>query len=134
MDDGRRYFAEKRLHRERLPRVEISYMNPVSTMRLRLGLWALLLVLQFLVTASPPEALAPAVAGSVYLPLMALRALGLPVISAAESGGWGGPSALGLMAVVVFWAAVWWGVVSLVGRVLTARQTRGRSTTSSTSP
>ncbi len=85
-------------------------------MRLRLVLWGSLLTLQFLATAFPPAAVAPVVAGSVYLPLMALRALGLPVFGRAESGGWEAPSLLGWAAVAVFWAAVWWGVVSLVGR------------------
>ncbi|MFP2905133.1 hypothetical protein ACLESD_08770 [Pyxidicoccus sp. 3LFB2] len=101
-------------------------------MRLRLALWGSLLTLQFLATASPPEALAPAVAGSVYLPLMALRALGLPVLGRAESGGWAGPSLLGVMAVAVFWGAVWWGVVSLVARLWRAQGPRGTSVTGKT--
>ncbi|EPX62775.1 hypothetical protein D187_008963 [Cystobacter fuscus DSM 2262] len=86
-------------------------------MRLRLVLWGSLLTLQVLATAFPPEAIAPAVAGSVYLPLMALRAVGLPVFGRAESGGWPGPSPLGWILVATFWAAVWWGVVSLAGRL-----------------
>ncbi|WNG19424.1 hypothetical protein [Cystobacter fuscus] len=85
-------------------------------MRLRLVLWGSLMTLQVLVTAFAPEALAPAMAGSIYLPLMALRAVGLPVFGQAESGGWPGPSPLGWILVVAFWAAVWWGVASLVSR------------------
>ncbi|ATB41728.1 hypothetical protein CYFUS_007198 [Cystobacter fuscus] len=83
-------------------------------MRPRLVLWGSLLTLQLLATAFPPEAIGPAVAGSVYLPLMVLRAVGLPVFGKAESGGWPGPSLLGWILVAGFWAAVWWGVVSLV--------------------
>lgn len=95
-------------------------------MRLRLVLWGSLLTLQVLVTAFAPEALAPAMAGAIYLPLMALQAIGLPVFGRAESGGWPGPSPLGWIAVVVFWAAVWWGVLSLVSRLLGGRR-RGPS-------
>jgi hypothetical protein len=86
-------------------------------MRLRLVLWGSLLTLQLLATVFPPEAIAPAVAGSVYLPLMALRAVGLPVFGKAESGGWAAPSLLGWILVAAFWAAVWWGVVSLASRL-----------------
>ncbi|MFY0579472.1 hypothetical protein ACN28S_39105 [Cystobacter fuscus] len=85
-------------------------------MRLRTVPWGSLLTLQVLVTAFAPEAIAPAVAGSIYLPLMALQAVGLPVFGQAQSGGWSGPSPLGWIVVATFWAAVWWGVVSLVSR------------------
>ncbi len=91
-------------------------------MRLRLVLWGSLLTLQVLVTAFAPEAIAPAMAGSIYLPLMALKAVGLPVFGQAPSGGWPGPSPLGWIAVVAFWAAVWWGAVSIVSRLLGGRR------------
>ena len=84
-------------------------------MHLRLALWALLLMLQFLAIAFAPDAIAPAVAGSVYVPLIVLRALRLPVLAAAQSGGWESPSLLGWAVLAVFWAVVWWSAISLVG-------------------
>ncbi|WP_164000722.1 hypothetical protein [Pyxidicoccus caerfyrddinensis] len=89
-------------------------MSSVSTVRW--VLWGLLVMLQGLATARPPEVLAPAVGGSVYAPLMLFQALGLPVFARGESGGWAPPSVLGWVLVAVVWAAVWWGVVSLVLR------------------
>lgn len=85
-------------------------------MRLRWVSWGVLLALHLLTLVFPPEFAAPALGGSVYLPLMVLDALGLPVYARAESGGWASPSLLGWTAVAVIWAAVWWGVVSLVAR------------------
>lgn len=86
-------------------------------MRIRWVAWGVMMTLHFLVLGLAPETLAPALAGSVYLPLMPLRALGLPVLSSAQSGGWAGPSVLGWAVVVLVWAAIWWGVASLVARV-----------------
>lgn len=83
-------------------------------MRLRLVLWGLLLMLQFLAIAFPPDAIAHAVAGSVYVPLIVLREIGLPVFAAAESGGWKSPSLFGWSVIAVFWAILWWSVVSFV--------------------
>ncbi|WP_146210177.1 hypothetical protein [Vitiosangium sp. GDMCC 1.1324] len=85
-------------------------------MRLRLVLWVSLLTLQLLATVFIPDAIAPAVGGSIYAPLMVLRALGLPVFARGKSGGWAAPSLLGWIAVAAIWAAVWWGVASLVSR------------------
>lgn len=96
-----------------------------SIMRLRLTLWCLLLILQFLATALLPEAIAPAVAGSIYAPLFIFDAAGLPVFSGTESGGWASPSPVGWLVVVVFWAAVWWGVVSFAGYLLKRRIKHG---------
>jgi hypothetical protein len=90
-------------------------------MRLRLALWGSLLLLQLLAIASPPDAIAPAAAGSVYVPLMVLRALGLPVFAAAESLGWQSPSLLGWAMVAVFWAIVWWNVVWLLNYLIRRR-------------
>jgi hypothetical protein len=65
----------------------LSQALNISIMRLRLILWGSLLMLQFLAMALPPEAIAPAVAGSIYVPLTVLRWLGLPVFTAAGLGG-----------------------------------------------
>jgi hypothetical protein len=69
-----------------------------------------------------PDTLAPAFAGSIYLPLMVLHAAGLPVLAPAASGGWPAPSAPGWVMVVLLWLAVWWGVASLASRVLSRRR------------
>ena len=61
-----------------------------------------------------PEALAPVIAGSVYLPLLPLKALGLPVFAAAESGGWPSPSLPGWAAVLIIWSAIWWTAARLI--------------------
>lgn len=65
-----------------------------------------------------PEILAPAVAGSVYIPLMLVKSAGVPVFAAAESGGWAAPSLLGWALVILVWAAIWWAVASLISRLL----------------
>ena len=86
-------------------------------MRLRWVFWSVLLALHLFAVVFPPEPVAPAVGGSVYLPLMVLDALGLPVYQGSGGGGWASPSLLGWTAVAIIWAAVWWGVVSLVARL-----------------
>lgn len=63
-----------------------------------------------------PAPLAPLFAGSVYLPLTALRMLGVPVYRNPEAWGWAAPSALGWLLVLVLWGAVWWGVARLAAR------------------
>ncbi len=65
-----------------------------------------------------PAALAPAVAGSVYLPLMPLQAAGLPVFAAAQSGGWSSPSAVGWAVVLAVWLAIWWAAAHVLSRLL----------------
>ena len=90
-------------------------------MKLRLALWGLLIMLQFLAMAFPPEAIAPAVAGSIYVLLIVLQGLGLPVFAAAESGGWAAPSLLGWVVVAGFWSALWWGVISFVSDLVRRR-------------
>jgi hypothetical protein len=64
-----------------------------------------------------PQALAPAIAVSVYLPLMPLQDLGLPVFGAAESGGWPGPSLLGWVLLGLLWLSVWWLLSAAVVRL-----------------
>lgn len=86
-------------------------------MRIRWLGWGVMMALHFLAIAFLPKELAPAMAGSIYLPLMPLRALGLPVLSPAPSGGWAGPSVLGWVAVALVWGLIWWGVASLVARL-----------------
>lgn len=63
-----------------------------------------------------PNALAPAVAGSVYLPLVPLQVAGVPVFAAAESFGWSSPSLLGWSIVYAVWVAIWWVVAYLLSR------------------
>lgn len=69
-----------------------------------------------------PDAIQPALAATVYLPLWPLAALGLPVFGPAESGGWPGPSLLGWAAFAFLWAAVWAIVLIAIDRLR-----RGRS-------
>lgn len=64
-----------------------------------------------------PAAIAPVVAGTIYLPLWPLSALGIPVFSPAASGGWAAPSLLGWFTFVVIWWLLWWAVVALIMRV-----------------
>ena len=71
-----------------------------------------------------PPAVAPALAGSVYLPAMALQAVGIPAFGAAASGGWSSLSAAGWVLVLMLWAGVWWGVA--LGLSLAARRGRRR--------
>ena len=91
--------------------------KPTAAM-LRVAIWialSLLHALAGLVASNGNEALGPVVAASVYLPLWPLGALGLPV---THGSGWffPPPTALGWCLVVVFWAAVYWFVASLIGR------------------
>ena len=65
-----------------------------------------------------PEGLAPALAGSVYLPLLPLKAVGIPVFAAAESGGWASPSLLGWATVFLLWSAIWWVAALTLSRLL----------------
>jgi hypothetical protein len=64
-----------------------------------------------------PEALAPAVAGTVYLPLWLLQGVGLPVFGRAEAGGWAAPSLLGWLLVAAIWTTLWWLLVVAISRV-----------------
>jgi hypothetical protein len=68
-----------------------------------------------------PALLAPAVAGSVYLPLMLLQALGISLFAAAESGGWAAPSLLGWSLVGLLWLGIWWTLAGLLARLLQGR-------------
>lgn len=65
-----------------------------------------------------PEALAPVLAGSVYLPLLLLESVGLTVFGSAGSGGWPSPSLLGWVAVFLTWSAIWWAAAVLLSRLL----------------
>jgi hypothetical protein len=64
-----------------------------------------------------PEALAPVVAGTVYLPLWLLEAVGLPVFGRAEVGGWAAPNMLGWLLVAATWTTLWWLLVAAISRV-----------------
>lgn len=73
-----------------------------------------------------PAAFAPAVAGSVYLPLMPLQAAGVPVFAAAQSGGWPAPSLLGWAVVLVVWFAIWWAAAHFLSRLFSKLAGRPR--------
>jgi hypothetical protein len=64
-----------------------------------------------------PDAIQPALAATVHLPLWPLAALGLPVFGHAESGGWPEPSLLGWAVFVLVWAAVWAIVLAAIERL-----------------
>lgn len=61
--------------------------------------------------------LAPLLAGSVYLPLTALKMAGLPVYANPEAWGWAAPSVFGWCAVVVLWGIAWWSFAAIVIRL-----------------
>lgn len=67
------------------------------------------------------EILAPVVAGSIYLPLLPLEAVGIPVFAPGESGGWAPPSRLGWMLVVLLWSALWLVMATLLSHLFTKR-------------
>lgn len=90
-------------------------------MHLRRLLFAILVGSHATLAWLSPEALAPALAGSLYLPLLPLQALGLAVFAPAESGGWPAPSALGWTLVLLLWLALWWAMASLLARLLARR-------------
>lgn len=68
-----------------------------------------------------PAAWAPAIAWSVYLPLLPLHAAGMPIFATAASGGWASPSLLGWTVVLLLWLAIWWGAAGLLSRLLAKR-------------
>lgn len=91
----------------------------VSGMRLRALLFAALAaghVLSAWIGAGS-AALGPAIAATVYGPLLVLDAVRLPVFGAGPSGGWAGPSPFGWACLVLFWGALWWGVATLLARL-----------------
>ena len=94
-------------------------------MRLRLILWSALLILHGLALAFPPDVLSPVLAASIYLPLTALQALGLPVFALGQPGGWASPSSSGWAAASIFWALAWWGVAALATYPARRRAARG---------
>jgi hypothetical protein len=67
------------------------------------------------------EAVAPVVAGSIYLPLLPLEAVGIPVFAPGESGGWAPPSLLGWVIVVFLWSVLWLVIATLLARLFTKR-------------
>jgi hypothetical protein len=64
-----------------------------------------------------PAAVASIVAGTIYLPLWPLSAIGIPVFLQAESGGWAKPSVLGWFAFIVIWSLLWTAVVAVLLRI-----------------
>jgi hypothetical protein len=77
--------------------------------------------LAILMASHLPDRIAALVAGSIYLPLLPLNALGLPVFGRAVSGGWASPSVLGWGLLGVFWASLWWTVIFGLARVFRYR-------------
>lgn len=104
--------------------IEMRYWPPCSlaygkhTMLARWLLFIALLGGHSTVVLFTPKTLAPAIAGTVYVPLMFFESIGFPVFTAAESGGWPAPSLLGWVLVVLVWLAIWWGLASLLSRLL----------------
>ncbi|MES2818830.1 MAG: hypothetical protein V4812_07610 [Pseudomonadota bacterium] len=91
-------------------------------MPLRWFLFAILVVSHATLTWISPQVLAPVLAGVLYLPLMPLQALGLAVFAMPEAGGWSAPSLLGWALVLMLWLAIWWGMASLLARLVTKRR------------
>ena len=65
--------------------------------------------------------MAPAVAATIYGPLAVFKFFGIPVFSAAESGGWSSPSWLGWLLVCGLWLGIWYGVAYLLASVMSAQ-------------
>ncbi|WP_334189085.1 hypothetical protein [Noviherbaspirillum sp.] len=95
------------------------------TKRIRLAMWGSFLLLHLLAVAYPSDAIAPAVAGSIYVPLAALNHFGMSVFVESESGGWPAPSVFGWGIVAATWAMLWWGVASFIGYVAGRRTGHG---------
>jgi hypothetical protein len=70
------------------------------------------------------EVVAPVVAGSIYLSLIPLEAMGIPVFAPGESGGWAPPSLLGWMIVVSLWSTLWLVLATFLSRLFTKRGNR----------
>jgi hypothetical protein len=77
----------------------------------------LLHVVLVLAGGALPEILAPVIAATLYLPLSPFAAMGLPVFSRAESGGWPGPSVLGWITFGAFWSVLWALVIAVILRI-----------------
>lgn len=95
--------------------------SPKAGLSLRWFIFIALATIHAAAVLVAPEALAPALAGTVYLPLLPLKTLGMPVIGAAESGGWSSPSLLGWAAVILLWSSIWWAAAVLLARLLAGR-------------
>ncbi len=88
-----------------------------------IALLALITIHGVSVMAAPhlPDKPAAVIAGSIYLPLMPLKAIGLPVLSSSAGWGWASVSILGWVLLSVFWVAVWWAVTAGLARLLRGR-------------
>ena len=87
-------------------------------------IFATLIGIHVMVVVFAPELIAPLVAGSIYLPLWPLRAIGIPVFGVAASGGWAAPSLLGWTVVFCLWSAIWFAVATLLSRLFTKKAER----------
>jgi len=90
-------------------------------MKLRIILFVIFSGLHLMLILLTPEFLAPAIAGTIYLPLMPFQIIDLPVFAAAQSGGWSSPSLFGWAIVTILWVVVWWGLASYVSRFFCKR-------------
>jgi hypothetical protein len=79
--------------------------------------WFVMCALHIALIDSPTTFAAPAVAGSIYLPLFFLQTIGFPVYAAGTSGGWSAPSLLGWLFLAVLWASVWWLVACVLAKL-----------------
>lgn len=77
-------------------------------MNARAVLFILVSILHLSAVFLDSEIFSPIAAGSIYLPLMGLKMIGIPVFMDGSSGGWASPSVLGWVVVSALWLAVWW--------------------------
>lgn len=76
----------------------------------RAPIFILMSSLHLLAVFLDSEIFSPIAVGSIYLPLMGLKMIGIPVFMDGDSGGWASPSILGRALVSALWLAVWWAL------------------------
>lgn len=85
-------------------------------MTIRATIFCVMCALHLLAIFQDLEIFSPLAAGSIYLPLMGLKAIGVPVFMNGGSGGWAAPSAMGWAFALIVWSAVWWFLSGMVYR------------------
>ncbi len=90
-------------------------------MHLRQRLFATFICCHVAAWFATPEAFAPVVASTVYLPLMLLKEIGVAVFTTAKSGGWSSPSLLGWAIIFLLWLIIWWVVAFVLSYLLQKR-------------
>ncbi len=83
-------------------------------MNARAAIFILMSILHLSAVFADSEIFSPIAAGSIYLPLMGLKIIGIPVFMSGGSGGWASPSVLGWTLVSALWLAVWWALSGAV--------------------